>query len=211
MPESRCQRVDVGPSGFGSHFRAQPRRGRLSSATVACAVLLLALGDAPRLQGTRPALSPPSARRIHACRRWMLRYTEALGSRLGLRVRWVEAPGRCSHGSRPCHTSPSSSRPSLLTQVPFDGSWALAGEEGAVDLVATNVAPSPQRRAEAVGAAFSDPFMYERRALRVREADAGRRDLAEIQPRPIRDPSEAQPRSPEVALRMARLGPRGVT
>jgi len=81
-------------------------------------------------------------------RRWMLRYTEALGSRLGLRVQWVE--------------------------VPFDGSWALAREEGAVDLVATNVAPSPQRRAEAVGAAFSDPFMYERRALRIREADAGR-------------------------------------
>lgn len=52
--------------------------------------------------------------------------------------------------------------------VPFNESWLLAGSDQ-VDLVATNVASFPDR--ESAGATFSDPFLYERRALRIRPQD----------------------------------------
>ncbi len=55
--------------------------------------------------------------------------------------------------------------------VPFDGSWLRAGRNE-VDLVATNVASFPERISP--GATFSSPFLFERRALRIRAADARR-------------------------------------
>ncbi len=53
--------------------------------------------------------------------------------------------------------------------VPFNKSWELAGRD-AVDLVATNVASFPDRVSQ--GGTFSAPFLYERRALRIRPKDA---------------------------------------
>ena len=55
--------------------------------------------------------------------------------------------------------------------VPFNESWLLAGGDE-VDLVATNVASFSDR--ESSGATFSAPFLYERRALRIRPEDEGR-------------------------------------
>lgn len=76
---------------------------------------------------------------------WMLRYVERLGRELGLRIAWVV--------------------------VPFDRSWELAGKDS-VDMVATNVASFPDRVSP--GGTFSRPFLYERRALRIRAADSAR-------------------------------------
>ncbi len=56
-------------------------------------------------------------------------------------------------------------------EVPFNESWLLAGRNE-VDLVATNVASFSDRESE--GATFSDPFLYERRALRIRPEDQSR-------------------------------------
>ena len=53
--------------------------------------------------------------------------------------------------------------------VAFDGSWTLASNDS-VDLVATNVASFSDRVVP--GSTFSDPFLYERRALRIRPMDA---------------------------------------
>ena len=55
--------------------------------------------------------------------------------------------------------------------VPFDESWLLASSDE-VDLVATNVASFPDRANP--GASFSDPFLYERRALRIKASDHGK-------------------------------------
>lgn len=55
--------------------------------------------------------------------------------------------------------------------VPFNESWLLASRDE-VDLVATNVANFPDRAHS--GATFSAPFLYERRALRIRPEDQGR-------------------------------------
>jgi len=55
--------------------------------------------------------------------------------------------------------------------VPFNESWLLAGGNE-VDLVATNVASFADR--ESSGATFSAPFLYERRALRIRPEDRER-------------------------------------
>jgi len=55
--------------------------------------------------------------------------------------------------------------------VPFNESWLLASSDE-VDLVATNVASFPDRAHS--GATFSAPFLYERRALRIRTEDQGR-------------------------------------
>ncbi len=52
--------------------------------------------------------------------------------------------------------------------VPFNESWLLAGADQ-VDLVATNVASFADRESE--GGTFSDPFLFERRALRIRPED----------------------------------------
>ena len=55
--------------------------------------------------------------------------------------------------------------------VPFNESWLLAGGDE-VDLVATNVASFADRESE--GGTLSDPFLYERRALRINPEDEGR-------------------------------------
>ena len=52
--------------------------------------------------------------------------------------------------------------------VPFYESWLLASK-GEVDLVATNVASFSDR--VSAGATFSAPFLFERRALRIRPED----------------------------------------
>ena len=55
--------------------------------------------------------------------------------------------------------------------VPFDQSWLLASREEA-DIVATNVASFPDRAR--AGATFTAPFLFERRALRIRPRDRDR-------------------------------------
>lgn len=74
---------------------------------------------------------------------WIRRYVEKFAEEESLRIEW--------------------------TVVSFDRSWALASND-AVDLVATNVASFSDRVVS--GSTFSDPFLYERRALRIRPADA---------------------------------------
>jgi ABC-type amino acid transport substrate-binding protein len=76
---------------------------------------------------------------------WMYRYAERLAAELLLRPEWVI--------------------------VPFDKSWELAGKD-VVDLVATNLASFADRVSP--GGTFSGPFLYERRALRIRAADRTR-------------------------------------
>lgn len=76
---------------------------------------------------------------------WIQRYVERFAVEHALGIRWVV--------------------------VPFNDSWLLAGRRE-VDLVATNVASFPDRVSP--GATFSAPFLYERRALRIRPADRGR-------------------------------------
>ena len=61
--------------------------------------------------------------------------------------------------------------------MPFDDSWLLPSSDK-VDLVATNVASFPDRANPR--ASFSDPFMCERRALRIKASDHGA-------PKPLND------------------------
>ena len=75
---------------------------------------------------------------------WIRRYVEGFAAEEGLRPEWVV--------------------------VPFTESWRLAGQ-GEVDLVATNVASFPDRVSP--GGTFSAPFLYERRALRIRPGMSG--------------------------------------
>lgn len=76
---------------------------------------------------------------------WIRSYVERFAADHGLTIRWVV--------------------------VPFDQSWWFASRHE-VDLVATNVASFPDRKSP--GATFSAPFLYERRALRIRPQDKGR-------------------------------------
>jgi ABC-type amino acid transport substrate-binding protein len=76
---------------------------------------------------------------------WIRRYVQRMSSEFDLTVSWVV--------------------------VPFNESWLLASNDE-VDLVATNVA-SFSDRAHA-RATFSSPFLYERRALRIRPEDQER-------------------------------------
>ena len=76
---------------------------------------------------------------------WVRRYVERFAAESSLTIKWLV--------------------------VPFDRSWLLASSD-AVDLVATNVASFPDRAH--AGATFSAPFLFERRALRIRPADAAR-------------------------------------
>lgn len=76
---------------------------------------------------------------------WIRRYVERFAAEHRLTIRWVV--------------------------VAFDESWLRAGRDE-VDLVATNVASFPDRVSP--GATFSAPFLYERRALRIRPQDQGR-------------------------------------
>jgi ABC-type amino acid transport substrate-binding protein len=73
---------------------------------------------------------------------WIRRYLHRFTDEAGLTAEWVS--------------------------VPFDRSWERAGRDE-VDLVATNVARFPDRAS--AGGTFSSPFLYERRALRIRARD----------------------------------------
>jgi ABC-type amino acid transport substrate-binding protein len=75
---------------------------------------------------------------------WIRRYVERFAAEQQLEISWVV--------------------------VPFNESWLLASRNE-VDLVATNVASFPDRAHP--GATFSAPFLYERRALRIRPEDEG--------------------------------------
>ena len=76
---------------------------------------------------------------------WIRRYLEKFAQEQALQIVWVE--------------------------VPFSESWLLASRNE-VDIVATNVASFADRQSE--GASFSAPFLYERRALRIRPEDRSR-------------------------------------
>lgn len=76
---------------------------------------------------------------------WIRGYVEKFAAEHGLTITWVV--------------------------VPFNESWLLAGDDQ-VDLVATNVANFADR--ESAGGTFSSPFLYERRALRIRPEDQSR-------------------------------------
>lgn len=76
---------------------------------------------------------------------WIRRYLERFAVEHRLTIRWVV--------------------------VAFDQSW-LRASRNEVDLVATNVASFPDRAHP--GATFSAPFLFERRALRIRPQDKGR-------------------------------------
>ncbi len=76
---------------------------------------------------------------------WIRRYVERFAATHALAIDWVV--------------------------VPFNESWLLASSDQ-VDLVATNVANFPDRASD--GASWSIPFLYERRALRIRPEDAER-------------------------------------
>jgi len=76
---------------------------------------------------------------------WIRRYVEQFATEHKLTIAWVV--------------------------VPFNESWLLASSDK-VDLVATNVANFADRAN--AGATFSAPFLYERRALRIRPEDQGR-------------------------------------
>lgn len=78
---------------------------------------------------------------------WIRRYVEKFAAEHELEIDWVV--------------------------VPFNESWLLASR-GEVDLVATNVASFPDRASP--GATFSEPFLYERRALRINPDDRDRYD-----------------------------------
>ncbi len=76
---------------------------------------------------------------------WIREYVEQFATEHELTISWVVAP--------------------------FNESWLLASNDK-VDLVATNVASFPDRAHS--GATFSKPFLYERRALRIRPEDQTR-------------------------------------
>ena len=76
---------------------------------------------------------------------WIRHYVERMAAELELTISWVV--------------------------VPFNESWLLASNDE-VDLVATNVASFPDRAH--ARATFSSPFLYERRALRIRPEDQER-------------------------------------
>jgi ABC-type amino acid transport substrate-binding protein len=73
---------------------------------------------------------------------WIRRYVQRFADEAGLITEWVS--------------------------VPFDRSWERAGHDE-VDLVATNVASFPDR--VSYRGTFSSPFLYEKRALRIRPTD----------------------------------------
>ena len=76
---------------------------------------------------------------------WIRKYLEKFAQEQALQIVWVE--------------------------VPFSESWLLASRNE-VDIVATNVASFADR--QSAGASFSAPFLYERRALRIRPEDRSR-------------------------------------
>ena len=91
------------------------------------------------------AVTSAAPQSTHDPQTWIRRYLERFAEEQGLAIAWIV--------------------------VPFDQSWLLASG-GEVDVVATNVA-SFKDRARA-GATFTAPFLFERRALRIRPEDRHR-------------------------------------
>ena len=121
-------------------------------ASAALALGVVACGEGPHITTLAPgvlavAVTTGTPSGPYDSQLWIRRYVERFAAGHALTVRWVV--------------------------VPFSESWTRAGA-GEVDLVATNVASFPDRVSP--GGTFSAPFLYERRALRIRPADAGRYD-----------------------------------
>lgn len=93
------------------------------------------------------AITRPNPTSPYDSQLWIRHYVERFAAEQELRIDWVV--------------------------VPFNESWLLASRHE-VDLVATNVASFPDRESE--GATFSAPFLFERRALRIRPGDRDRFD-----------------------------------
>lgn len=124
-------------------------------ALAALALAVVACGAGPRITTLAPgvlavAVTTGTPSSPYDSQLWIRRYVERFAAGHALTVRWVV--------------------------VPFNESWTRAGA-GEVDLVATNVASFPDR--VSLGGTFSAPFLYERRALRIRPTDVGRYDHIE--------------------------------
>lgn len=136
-------------------IRHIPGLGRILPAATILAVMAAAIqaeasGQAAKVRTIEPgvltvAVTTAEPAGPYDSQLWIQGYVERFAAEHHLRIRWVV--------------------------VPFDRSWLLASRNE-VDLVATNVASFPDRAS--VGATFSAPFMYERRALRIRPQDRGR-------------------------------------
>jgi len=136
-------------SGLSSLFRARIAAGLMA---VAVTISLAGCADDTQIETLRPAtltvaVTSGASANEHDPQQWVRRYVEAFAQENDFRIDWVV--------------------------VPFDESWLLAGRDE-VDLVATNVASFPDRAS--AGATFSRPFLYERRALRIRPGDRDRYD-----------------------------------
>lgn len=116
---------------------------------LACASAI-ASADDPAIELLRPgvltvAVTTDSPESPYDPQLWIRRYVDRFAAVHSLQIDWVV--------------------------VPFNKSWLLASNDQ-VDLVATNVANFPDRASD--GASWSIPFLYERRALRIRPEDAAR-------------------------------------
>lgn len=126
-------------------------RRRLSRAAASIALLCMALAgcaDEQAIETLEPGVLTVAVTRNnftdeYDSQLWIKRYVEQFAAEHELQISWI--------------------------LVPFNESWLLAGADE-VDLVATNVASFADRESE--GGTFSEPFLYERRALRIRPADA---------------------------------------
>ncbi len=121
---------------------------RVGAGAVALAMSTASFGETTGIRTLQPgvlkvAVTTEAPASPYDSQLWIRRYVERFAREHGLRIVWQV--------------------------VPFNKSWELAGGD-AVDLVATNVASFPDRVSP--GGTFSAPFLYERRALRIRPNDA---------------------------------------
>ena len=110
-------------------------------------MLLISISHAQNIETLSPgiltvAVTSESPSSEYDPQLWIRRYVQEFADQNQLLVSWV--------------------------RVAFNESWLLASRNE-VDLVATNVASFPDRAHPA--ATFSEPFLYERRALRIRVSD----------------------------------------
>jgi ABC-type amino acid transport substrate-binding protein len=123
---------------------------RLLNVFIVLAMLVSASAGAQSIETLKPgvlkvAVTQNNATDPYESQTWIREYVEQFAAEHALEIEW--------------------------RVVPFNESWLLAGGDE-VDLVATNVASFADRESE--GGTFSDPFLYERRALRINPGDEGR-------------------------------------
>jgi ABC-type amino acid transport substrate-binding protein len=123
---------------------------RLQAALVFVTLSFAPFIGAQQFETLEPGVLKVAVTRAHSTnpydsQTWIQEYVELFAAEHGLEIDWVA--------------------------VPFNESWLLASNDD-VDFVATNVANFPDRASE--GASWSDPFLYERRALRINPKDEGR-------------------------------------